>query len=116
MIRELREVRRNQDGFSLVELLIVIVVLGVLAGIVVFGVGTFRTDATQSACGAEAKTVKVASTAYLARNGGAVKGNNDKARMQTLVKAGYLESMPTAAGNIQVSSTGTVSDTCSKLK
>ncbi len=116
MARRLDEARRNQDGFSLVELLIVIVVLGILAGIVVFGVGTFRTDAAQSACGAEAKTVKIAATAYLARNGGTIAGKNDRARMQTLVKKGYLEALPTAQANIQLSDGGQVTDTCDQLQ
>ena len=35
-----REARRNEDGFTLSELLIVIVVLCILAGIVFFGFGT----------------------------------------------------------------------------
>lgn len=115
MIHTLQEARRNQDGFSLVELLIVIVVLGVLAGIVVFGVGTFRSDAAQSACTAEAKTVKVAASAYLARNGGTIDGEDSTAIMQSLVKAGYLESVPTNAKYITVTSKGQVSDKCSDL-
>jgi hypothetical protein len=44
------------------------VVLGILAGIVVFGVGTFRADATQAACKADLKTANVAADAYNARN------------------------------------------------
>ena len=55
----LRDVRKNEGGFTLIELLIVIVVLGILAGIVVFGVGTFRQDATAAACKADAKSVSV---------------------------------------------------------
>ena len=65
-----REARRNEDGFTLIELLIVIVILGILAGIVVFGVGTFRQDATASAKTADCKTVSVAAEAYNAKTGG----------------------------------------------
>ena len=64
-----REARRNEDGFTLIELLIVIVILGVLAGIVVFGVGTFRDDATASAKAADCKTVSIAAEAWYAKNG-----------------------------------------------
>src|SRR3954471_13957297 len=59
-----RDARRNEAGFTLIELLIVIVVLGILAGIVVFGVGTFRQDATTAAHNADCKTVSVASEAF----------------------------------------------------
>jgi prepilin-type N-terminal cleavage/methylation domain-containing protein len=46
--------RKNNDGgFTLVELLIVIVVLGVLASIVVFGVAKFREDSVLAACKAD---------------------------------------------------------------
>jgi len=51
-------------GFTLVELLIVIVVLGILSGIVVFGVGRFRGDAEAAACKADVATVSTAAEAY----------------------------------------------------
>ena len=86
-----REVRRNEDGFTLIELLIVIVVLGILAGIVVFGVGTFRQDATAAACKADAKTVEVAAEAYNAKTGGY------PASIATLVTANYMKTAPTSA-------------------
>ena len=99
-IREARE-----QGFTLIELLIVIVVLGILAGIVVFGVGTFRSDAQTAACNATLKTVQVASDAYIAKNGAAA------ADIAALVTAGYLKAAPTgvtlayaANGNVTLTS------------
>jgi prepilin-type N-terminal cleavage/methylation domain-containing protein len=65
----LRDVRKNEGGFTLIELLIVIVVLGILAGIVVFGVGTFKTDSEAAAKAANCKTVNVAAEAYNAKEG-----------------------------------------------
>ncbi|MGB9377587.1 MAG: hypothetical protein WCB04_08745, partial [Mycobacteriales bacterium] len=47
----------------------VIVILGVLAGIVVFGVGQFRDDSKNAACAAAKKTVEVAADAYDASTG-----------------------------------------------
>ena len=85
-----REARRNEDGFTLIELLIVIVVLGILAGIVVFGVGTFRQDATVAACEADAKTVEVAAEAANARNGAY------PASIAAMVTANYLKAAPTS--------------------
>ena len=42
-----------ERGFTLVELLIVIVILGILAGIVVFAVGNMTTNAKATGCAAE---------------------------------------------------------------
>ncbi len=109
------EIRHNERGVSLVEALFVIVVLGSLSGIVAFGVDAFRTDAAQSRCGAEAATVTVAATAYLARNSGTIPGSSDLSRMQSLVDAGYLEALPAAHANIGLAENGPVTDTCDQV-
>lgn len=80
--------RDGQHGFTLVELLVVIVVLGILSGIVVFGVARFRQDATNSACGADLTTVRRAATAYDASTG------NWPADVGALVAAKYLKTAP----------------------
>jgi len=82
---------RNEEGFTLIELLIVIVVLGILAGIVVFGVATFRTDAQASAACANAKTVDVASQAFIAKTGAPA------ATVAALATANYLQAAPNPA-------------------
>jgi prepilin-type N-terminal cleavage/methylation domain-containing protein len=82
---------RREEGFTLIELLIVIVVLGILAGIVVFGVATFRSDAQASAACANAKTVDVASQAFIAKTGAPA------ATVQALKDANYMQSVPVPA-------------------
>jgi prepilin-type N-terminal cleavage/methylation domain-containing protein len=59
-----------EQGFTLVELLIVIVILGILAGIVVFAVGNLTESAGNNACGTEADTVSTAIQAYRAQHSG----------------------------------------------
>src|SRR3954465_12780200 len=70
LLTRARTAREDEGGFTLIELLIVITVLGILAGIVVFGVATFRQDATDTAKSASCKTVSVAAEAYNAKTGG----------------------------------------------
>jgi prepilin-type N-terminal cleavage/methylation domain-containing protein len=55
---------KGQGGFTLVELLIVIVILAVLAAIVVFAVGTTSKNAVAASCSADAKSVETAMAAY----------------------------------------------------
>lgn len=62
---------RNDEGFTLVELLIVIVILGILATIVVFAVRGITDQGQDNACKATAKTYEVAIEAYYAQYGNA---------------------------------------------
>ncbi len=59
----------NQRGFTLVELLIVVVLLGVLAAIVVFAVGNTTTNAKAAGCAAEKTTLSDALESYKAHLG-----------------------------------------------
>lgn len=72
----LKQLRSNEDhknvieqGFTLVELLIVIVILGILAGIVVFAVGNLTSNAKTNSCSTEKSTISTALEAYKAQNG-----------------------------------------------
>ena len=104
-IERIRETRQDDEGFTLIELLIVIVVLGILAGIVVFGVGTFRTDSQTAACKADVKTVGVAADAYDAKTGAY------PADVATLVTNKYLKAAP--ATSVALDTTAkTASATC----
>ena len=68
-IEEVPTTTKRDRGFTLVELLIVIVILGVLATVTVFAVRGITDKGKTSACAADKKTLEVAIEAYLANGG-----------------------------------------------
>ena len=60
---------RSEEGFTLIELMIVIVILGMLAGIVIFAVGGIKTRVTSRRARATSRRSDVAVEAYLAKHG-----------------------------------------------
>ena len=64
-----RDENANEQGFTLVELLIVIVILGILAGIVVFAVGNMSSNAKATGCSAEKTTISEALESYKSQTG-----------------------------------------------
>ena len=68
MLDKLRSMRNEESGFTLVELLVVITILGVLAGVVVFSVVGVQDTSQKSACQTEGQTVRAAEEAYYAKN------------------------------------------------
>src|SRR3954469_8135763 len=95
MIERIREARNNESGFTLIELLIVIIILGVLAAIVLFALGTFKSDSAVAACKTDRKQVETAEIAYSNSHAGAfVDGTTADSSLQALVTAKYLKSIP----------------------
>jgi prepilin-type N-terminal cleavage/methylation domain-containing protein len=54
MTERLMGAKRGEEGVTLIEVLIALVVLGILAAIVAFGISTFRAGSADDACRAAA--------------------------------------------------------------
>lgn len=84
METEIVETKKADKGFTLVELLIVIVILGILATVTVFAVRGITNQGQSSACAADKKTLEVAAESYMAQNG------SYPATAQTMADSGLL--------------------------
>ena len=96
----------KEEGLTLIELLVVILILGILATIVVLGIGAFQDTGEEEACIRTSRTVEAANAAYYAKN--QVWAPN----VQALVDAGYLKTAPKAAWGITVAGSDNVTDAC----
>jgi general secretion pathway protein G len=90
-------------GFTLTELLITIIILGVLAAIVVFAVAAFQNQGKQVACHTDKKDVELAAEAYYATN------NAYPPNLPALTAAGYLKEVPASVNySITIDAQGSV--------
>lgn len=76
MLRKIRKLLKKQEGFTLVELMIVVVILGILAGIGVQQYGNIQERARQAADDANKKVLTNAANMWLIMNGG-FEGENE---------------------------------------
>jgi len=68
MIGTMRRTTRDERGFTLVELLVVVTILGILAAVVTASLVGLTGTAKTNACAEELRTVQVAMDAMLAKN------------------------------------------------
>lgn len=88
MLKKLRKMLKKQEGFTLVELTIVVVILGILAGIGVQQYANVQTRAKGAAHNANLRIISSAANMYVMLEGsapGSIKDLEDK---------GYLQEVP----------------------
>ena len=89
---------RSSSGFTLVEILVVIAILGIVAAVTVFAVRGVNERAEQGACAGDARTLTTAADSYMARESLAevpALGSSDDRFELFLVDVGMLKQVST---------------------
>lgn len=87
MIQRLQHRRSSEEGFTLVELLVVIVILGILASIVVFAVGGITNKGSSAASATDVSVLQSAEEAYLAQSNGTAYVSETQLKTLGFIKA-----------------------------
>ena len=93
MLSKIRKMLKHQEGFTLVELMIVVVILGILAGIGIQQYGRVQGEAKEKADQANVRVIKSAVQMYLLMAEDDVE-DLDEVTLQKVVDAGYLDGKP----------------------
>jgi len=95
MLKKLRKLLKQPEGFTLVELMIVVVILGIISGIGIQQYGRIQEQARQSAHEANKRVIRSAAQLWVMTTSETV-ANSDPSpgNVEQLVKDGYLDAYP----------------------
>lgn len=100
---------RNQKGFTLVELMVVVVIIGILVAIAVPVYRSVQTNAAENACRANIRTLEGVLEVWKADNNLGTYPNS----LDVLVEQGYIKEVPKCPLNgIDYTYDGTGTVTC----
>ncbi|WP_349408032.1 type II secretion system protein [Pseudalkalibacillus sp. SCS-8] len=91
VLSERKSVLKSQKGFTLVELLATIVILGIIAAIAVPSIGALMSNTKENAHEANIEQIEEAARLYVMAED---ISSDDTVKVSKLVSDGYLEEMP----------------------
>ena len=95
----MRKMKKDDKGFTLVELMIVVVIIGILIAIAIPVYNSIQSRAEQRACDANVRTILSQIEVYKAQNGGAHPGA-DATTFGTFLSGGiYFQDEPICPSN-----------------
>lgn len=100
MFKLFKKRMKNQKGFTLVELMVVVVIIGILVAIAVPVYNDITTTAKEKACEANKRTIQGAVSMYYAKHGdypkdvGVLAGEGDNGEGDNEEGDKYLEEIP----------------------
>lgn len=97
MLNKIRKMLKQQEGFTLVELMIVVVILGIISGIGIQQYGRVQENARNAANDANIRIIKSAAQMWAMTTSEEIDDSYDKPtsdNVEYLKKAGFLDSVP----------------------
>lgn len=95
MLRKIRKMLKHQEGFTLVELMIVVVILGILAGVGIQQYGAVQTRAAKTAHNANVRIIEGAAQMYVLATGGVISESADNKDDFMDLLGNYINEYPT---------------------